>query len=180
MNLLKTELPCFIDFETSSLRPDLYPLEVAWSLPDGSIEDHLISPASIKEWTDWSLESQEIHGIRRRELLEDGKEPAFVCERINRQLAGRLVYSDNSTFDGGCLTKLFRAASVARAPFTLEDVDEALFGRTYPDPTSMALALVQIKELKRRARDRVGGRHRAAVDVRYLIELWKLAKSEVH
>lgn len=34
----------FVDFEASSLNPDSYPIEVAWSIPDDSIESHLISP----------------------------------------------------------------------------------------------------------------------------------------
>src|SRR5947209_5891700 len=47
-------LPPFLDFEASSLRSASYPIEVAWSHPDGSIESHLISPAGLGRCTDWS------------------------------------------------------------------------------------------------------------------------------
>ena len=63
------ELPSFIDFEASSLSDKSYPMEVAWSLSDGSIEARLISPEGISQWTDWSKDAQAVHGIRREDLL---------------------------------------------------------------------------------------------------------------
>lgn len=89
------QLPTFIDFEASSLRSASYPIEVAWNDPTGDIEAHLISPASIERWTDWSAEAEKIHGISRAELLKDGKSPSWICRRMNEQLAGTVVYSDD-------------------------------------------------------------------------------------
>ncbi len=70
------EKPCFIDFEASSLSIHSYPTEVAWSNPDGSIEEHLINPYHVKGWTDWDPAAQGITGISRQMLREKGRSPA--------------------------------------------------------------------------------------------------------
>jgi len=93
------ELPTFIDFETSNLGSGSYLIEVAWNFPDGSIEAHLISPTGIEHWTDWSVAAAKIHGIKRAALVENGKPPSWVCHRMNRKLAGKIVYSDNPDYD---------------------------------------------------------------------------------
>jgi hypothetical protein len=174
-----SSIPRFVDLEASSLRSNSYPIEVAWSLPDETIESYLVSPAGIESWTDWSIESQEIHGIRRGELLENGKQLGWICKRMNEQLAGQVVYTDNPSWDGTWLAELFHAAEGSLMEFSLGSVDELLFSDTYSDAAARAFAMVRVEELKRKARERAGGQHRAAVDVQYLIELWKLANSYV-
>lgn len=79
-------MPTFIDFEASSLSPDSYPIEVAWNHSDGSVENHLISPADVSEWTDWSVRLQEVHGLTRRELIERGKSPSWVSQRMKESI----------------------------------------------------------------------------------------------
>ncbi|HEY7545418.1 MAG TPA: hypothetical protein VID27_11070 [Blastocatellia bacterium] len=100
-------IPCFLDFEASSLAMESYPIEVAWSLEDGSIESHLISPASVVDWTDWDAEAEKVHGIPRDEIIAHGKPPAWVCQRMNEQLAGKTLYTDAPRFDGRWLARLF-------------------------------------------------------------------------
>jgi hypothetical protein len=169
------KLPSFLDFEASSLTSDSYPIEVAWSLADGSVESHLISPAGIDTWEDWSLISQQVHGITREELLGHGKTPAWVCARMNEQLAGQAVYTDNPAYDRMWLGKLFSVVKGSSLRFRLGFVDELLFGLTYPNPARRAAAMIEIREMKEEARRRVGGQHRAHLDVQYLIELWRIA-----
>jgi len=171
-----SSIPSFLDFEASSLSGNSYPIEVAWSLADRSIESHLVSPAGIEQWTDWSLLSQEVHGISRDELLTDGKSPAWICARMNDQLAGQLVYTDNPMYDGMWLAEMFSVARV-RLKFKLGLIDELLFGRVYPNPAARANAREQVLQMKAQARERVGGQHRALLDVRYMLELYAIATS---
>jgi hypothetical protein len=168
------QIPRFLDFEASSLSSGSYPIEVAWNLADASIESYLISPAGIERWTDWSSHSQKVHGISREELLAEGKSPEWVCRRMNDQLKGQCVYTDNPTFDGMWLAELFSTARV-RVKFSLGLIDELLFARVYPNPASRAAAMERILQMKAEARERAGGQHRARLDVQYLLELYAIA-----
>ena len=171
-------IPSFIDFEASSLSTDSYPIEVAWNLSDGLIESHLISPEAVIDWTDWDTESEKIHRIPREELIAHGKPPAWVCERMNEQLKGKTVYSDAPRFDGRWLTKLFSVYENPQPDF--------LMGHAYNEISKLlsraadggSFGLINMDALILEARKRVPGKHRAAWDVGYLVELWKLAYSK--
>lgn len=171
-----TNLPAFLDFEASSLSSNSYPIEVAWSLADASIESYLISPAGIETWTDWSTLSEKVHGIPRDELLAQGKSPEWICNRMNQQLIGQIVYTDNPDYDGMWLAQMFSVVRSSRLKFRLGLVDELLFDRVYPNPASRDAAMDKIRRMKEEARSRVGGQHRARLDVQYLIELYRIAK----
>ena len=171
-----TNLPAFLDFEASSLSSGSYPIEVAWSLADGSIESHLISPSGIETWTDWSVLSEKVHGIPRDELLAHGKSPEWICNRMNQQLFGQTVYTDNPDYDGMWLVEMFSIVRGSRLKFRLGLVDELLFSRIYPNPASRAAAMDKIRGMKEEARRRVGGQHRARLDVQYLMELYRIVK----
>lgn len=71
------EIPCMIDFQASSLSPDSYPIEVAWSDASGAVESHYIAPSP--GWTDWDLGSEDIHWISREILFELGKPVEWVA-----------------------------------------------------------------------------------------------------
>lgn len=169
------KLPSFLDFEASSLSSNSYPIEVGWSLADGSIESHLISPAGLDKWDDWSRLSESVHGISRSELLAHGKSPDWVCRRMNQQLSGQIVYTDSPAYDGMWLAELFSVVNGSRIKFKLGFVDEILFSQINPKPAGRSAALERIRDLKTEARQLVGGQHRAGVDVQYMIELYRLA-----
>lgn len=169
-----TQRPSFLDFEASSLVSTSYPIEVAWSLPDASIETYLISPVGIDKWTDWSVLSEKIHGISRDQIVAHGKSPEWICRRMNDQLVGQCVYTDNPLYDGMWLAELFSVTNL-RWKFRLGLVDKLLFGLTYPNPTARLLAMERISEMKALARRRAGGQHRAGLDVKYLLELYEIA-----
>ena len=125
-------LPIFIDLEASSLSSTSYPIEIARNAPDGTIEAYLISPAHIPHWTDWSVEAEQLHGITRATLLTDGKPPSWICRRMNHQLAGTVVYSDDPEYDQMWLTTLF-AGSVCGGPaFTIHSADDLLVSLVGP------------------------------------------------
>jgi len=175
---VKINIPHFVDLEASSLRSNSYPIEVAWNFADDSIESYLISPVGIEQWTDWSTESQGIHGIRRQELIEKGRDPAWICARMNQQLEGKVVYSDNPEWDGRWLEELFRIAGGDVMGFTVGSSEGLLFDQSFPDFVEWARYEERVKQLKYEARVRAGGQHRASMDVRYLVELWKLVRDE--
>lgn len=170
-------IPTFLDFEASSLSPDSFPIEVAWNLEDESIESHLISPEGIAAWTDWNSESERVHGISREQLLAHGRPPSFVCDRMNRQLTGKIVYTDAPLFDGMWLAKLFAVCNRQPA-FELRHVDELLVQMVCPEIAGRAWGLMKIVALKQEARKQCPRRHRAAWDVEYLVQLWRLAAYE--
>lgn len=173
-------VPTFMDFEASSLNSASYPLEVAWSLADGSVESHLISPAGVAGWSDWEVKAQAVHGISRAELLAHGHAPAWVCRRLLEELGGaRVVYTDCPEFDRAWLTELFAAGGVAPPGFVLGNVYDLLVRMLCPAACGWVQVNELIGELKRTARARVPGEHRAGWDVQYLVELWQLAAERV-
>ena len=171
-------MPAFLDFEASSLSLDSYPIEVAWNHEDGSIEDHLISPAHIESWTDWDPEAERIHGIKREEILSRGESPLVICKIMNDQLAGKTVYTDAPQFDGMWLSKLFSAPVNARPEFELRHIDELLVQSICPKAPGRMEGLTKIGALKQEARRQKPSQHRAGWDVEYLVQVWRLAESE--
>ena len=165
--------PVFLDFEASSLASASYPIEVAWSLPDGAIESHLISPASIDRWTDWSAQAERLHGISRAQLLAEGQSPVWICRRLNEQLAGQIVYTDAPDYDGAWLDELFSACRGGTPSFTLASADELLVGLLAPRFDNRADTVREFAAMKVEVRQRL--RHRARWDVEYLVQLWRVA-----
>lgn len=170
--------PLFLDFEASSLASASYPIEVAWSYADDSVESHLISPAWVMTWTDWSVAAQRLHGLAREQLLADGKSPVWVARRMNEQLAGQTIYSDNPDYDGFWLEELFRKAAGLKPAFTLRHIDELLISLLCSEISDRVHALNKIEAMKQIARREVVGQHRAELDVKYLLTLYALAKAE--
>lgn len=115
--------PAFIDFEASSL--DLiasYPIEVGVCMPGGALHSWLIRPHVL--WQDWSPSAEQIHGISRDTLNEEGKAVEEVAHHLNRLLPEQ-VFCDAWTFDSFWLHRLFRAASV-QPEFQLESISMLL------------------------------------------------------
>jgi len=159
-------LPCFLDFEASSLRDISHPIEAAWSLEDGAVEAYLIKPAW--DWSDWDSNAEAVHGISQQELIEKGLPAWHLARRMNEALAGKTLHSDAPEYDGFWLERLFEHHN-EEPQFTLRHFD-ALFPRLSPDRVA---AQAQI------ARYRVAGRqHRAAHDVQFLIELYRILRAE--
>jgi len=76
------------------------------------------------------------------------------------------------------LAELFTVVQGAGLKFRLGLADEIIFGSAGPGRPLTVAAHNRIQELKAEARKRVGGQHRAKLDVQYLIELHNLAKRE--
>ena len=165
------DLPRFIDFEATSLDLESRPVEVAWSYPDGSVESHLISPAGVQIWTSVTMDKAvHIHGITQAMLLRDGRTPRWVIERMLAGLLPGPLHSDAAPFDSEWLKQLFDAAGVECTQFEVVTISKL--------PELAKLDVATMGKLSRKARRRAGGRHRAGVDVRFLVELYRMATGE--
>jgi hypothetical protein len=121
--------------------------------------------------------AQRLHGLSREQLLADGKSPAWVARRMNEQLAGQVVYTDNPDYDGFWLEELFRKAAGLKPAFSLLHIDELLISLVCPEVANREHSLRSIEAMKHVARREVVGQHRAALDVKYLLTLHALAKA---
>lgn len=161
----------FMDFEASGLdKQKSYPIEVAWSNTDGSIESYLIRPEP--SWTYWdNLVEVEIHGISREQLFDEGLSAEWVVGRMRGKLKDQAVYVDGGEMDMFWCQRLFQYKGYAvKLPFSLRDFDNLLvfeFGTwTVTDQDKML-------PIKMKARDEAGGIHRAACDVKYLQAIYQ-------
>lgn len=169
-------MPCFLDCEASGLGVDSYPIEIAWSYPDGSIESHLLNPALIPEWTYWDHGAERVHGLTREYLETHGEDPREVALRMNTCLEGQTLYSDSKAFDGFWLQGLYEAVGMEMT-FSVGCLYKELLAKVLPkyvlqDP-------VELNQLMDKAKKEIRGReHRAAWDVEYLKSLYSLVIRE--
>ncbi|HET7308203.1 MAG TPA: hypothetical protein VFK24_10400 [Gammaproteobacteria bacterium] len=154
-------LPHFLDFEASGLHPDSYPIEVAWSLPDGRIETRLIQPH--EDWTHWDANAEAMHGISRGELTGYGRPIAEVATAMNAALAGCTVYTDAVDYDRFWAGALFSYAD-AKPTFDFADIQMLFTHLRLPHDTRYELERLSFQRAPRPL-------HRAGNDVRRL-QIW--------
>lgn len=91
-------MPCIGDIEASGLSLVSYPIEIAWSLSDGSIRSRLIR--THENWGDyWDPAAEALHQISPEMLRAEGFLVADVALEMNRDLSGETVYFDGSDYD---------------------------------------------------------------------------------
>jgi hypothetical protein len=169
-------MPRFIDVEASSLDNSSYPIEIAWSNSAGHIESYLINPYAVDSWNDWDYCAQQLHGISRKQCGEEGVHPRWLCERLSQSIApGQVIFADGLPLDEWWIDTLFEAGSdLGYAQFRILSSDSImlpLLEQIEPDTRQRQQLFEQ---LKTKARQTIGGRHRAALDVHYLIQLYKI------
>ncbi len=121
--MISQELLTFLDIEASGIHEDSYPIEIGWVDTEGNECSFLVKP--IPEWTHWDLKAEQIHGIPRSQLLDQGITIHQACLALNEQLGTEDVYSDAAVYDGKWLKTLFNAARI-QPTFTLRDIRELL------------------------------------------------------
>jgi hypothetical protein len=150
------QTPTLLSMEASGCGPGSYPIEVGFVLPNGRAVCTLIQPEP--EWTHWDEAAERLHGITRATALQHGLPVATAAELLNRELAGRTVYTDAWSHDYSWLGRLFDAAGLPQA-FKLEHLRQLL-----DEPQ-----LEQLDQAKREARSALQvQRHRASSDARVL------------
>ncbi|TCV88558.1 MULTISPECIES: hypothetical protein [Methylomonas] len=157
-----------------------YPIEIAWYDQNGNIESHLINPYTVDDWIDWDYNAQQIHGISRKLCGEQGVHPKFLCHRMNQSIQpGETIYADGIPFDDWWIETLYSVGSSAGfAEFNIVHSDSLMLPllTTIEDDSNKRRRLYE--QLKLDARKKVGGRHRARIDVQYLIELFHLCSAQ--
>lgn len=184
---VKTEsMPCFIDFEASSLGTRSYPIEVAFNLEDGKVESYLIDPSGISYWNDWDSFAESVHKITQGQLRRNGLQPNVIAEIMNERLEGKILYSDVHEYDWIWCQKLFEAAGTT-PKFKISDAS-LLFNHKLNDSHQPSLTQImtdtpltdgQLSSILNRYSLQAWERldcapHRAKCDVHHLIEMWKL------
>ena len=172
-------MPRFLDVEASSLSNQSYPIEIAWSDCYCNIESYLINPGFVAQWTDWDYRAEHIHGISRKKCTEEGVEPGFICDRMNNSITdGEYVYADGGCFDEHWVNVVFSEGSTHGSPkFKIIHSDVVMLPHLEKIENNGTKRRNLYDSLKTEARKIVGGQHRAEIDVRYLIELYKLCSS---
>jgi len=96
-----------IDIEASGLQQDSYPIEIAvYDIDDESQSFvHLIKPH--ESWTHWCYDAQNVHGLSRQYIEEDGEDAYEVCQHLKQVLSTNNVYSDAPSYEMMWLRKLF-------------------------------------------------------------------------
>ncbi|HEY8159127.1 MAG TPA: hypothetical protein VIF10_10545 [Methylobacter sp.] len=162
--------------EASSFNKTSYPIEIAWSDSGGAIETHLINPDGIQDWTDWDFHAEQIHGISRQLCRESGVHPKSLCRRMSQSIApGELIYADGGQYDQDWIDVLYGAGSkLGFSQFKVIHSDSIMLPLLSSTESDSGKRWQLYEKLKADARKKVGGQHRAALDVQYLIELFLL------
>lgn len=157
-------MPCFGDFEASGLALQSYPIEVAWSLPDGTIYSRLVQ--THETWGRyWDPAAEDLHCISQERLSAEGLPAIEVAEEMNRDLDGETLYFDGGDYDRCWLGQLYMAAGL-RPTFRFGNFDTLLAAAGVVESTKRdaaeALARQDLGDLPL---------HQAAHDVK-LLQRW--------
>lgn len=152
--------PPIIDLEASGFGRGSYPIEVGFALENRDIHSFLIKPED--DWTHWSEEAQQIHGISREQLQAEGMCIEDIALKLNQLLRGQTLYSDAWSYDSSWIGRLFDSAGIIQR-FRIETINKLLKPEQveFWHPTKEAV----LQEIGLKA-------HRAAIDVQVLQETY--------
>lgn len=153
-------VPAIIDIEASGFGKGSYPIEIGYALSDQKAVSHLVRPQD--DWIHWSEQAQNIHGISREQLINEGQSVRAVALALNQHLSGETLYSDAWSFDSSWLARLFDAANIVQR-FRLETLNCLL------TPEQIEIWHTVKKDLWQELNI---SRHRAANDVKVLQETY--------
>ncbi len=161
-----------IDIEASGFGNDSYPIEFAWGNSRLGIDSFLINPASLVDWTHWSVEAEQVHHIARHTLLTEGIDPTQAWTQISELFAVYRVYSDNPPYDAGWL-RAFSCLGVNTSLIQVHDTGDII--RRHLDDQQNDCDSVE--HIYRQAAQISPPTHRAASDVAFLLKAIELSAS---
>ncbi|MCW8944460.1 MAG: hypothetical protein OQL27_06775 [Sedimenticola sp.] len=112
-------LPAIIDIEASGFGRYSYPIEVGIVMPDKKSFCNIICPPD--EWTYWDKSAEAVHGITRELLLDKGKSPNEVADKLNQLLQGTKIYTDAWSHDISWIGKLYDLTDIPQL-FSLDSL----------------------------------------------------------
>ena len=115
----------FVDVEASGLYRGSFPIEIGVSDDGLDARSWLIRPDTKWTISDWSLESENVHGISQHKLAAEGLPVAQVATELARHCLLKTVISDAPDLDGKWLFRLFDAAGM-EIPFVVRSFVDAL------------------------------------------------------
>ncbi len=162
-----------IDIEASSLSDTSYPIEIAWGESTKTIQAILIDPSDVPSWTDWNARAEDLHGISRSQLANEGVSPYVAYKTINNIFSRGMVFSDDPDFDYHWLEAFNRLPGCNTSDWKVHDFFE--LRHILPDLQgvsrhSLSKAIKDVKSL-------LENRHRAAPDVLALFKAIEIAKN---
>lgn len=149
--------------------PGSFPVEVAWAGEAIPLESYLIKPCSqwLADSSRWSHESQDIHGLSLETLLEHGEDHGKVAQRMLEVIDQvNVIYSDNPYYEQMWMDELFDSAGVSHW-HQFSALNGLLYAMT--DVATVQGAYCQ-------ARRTSPPTHRAASDVAYLLEVYRICQ----
>ena len=152
--------PPIIDLEASGFGRGSYPIEVGFALENRDIHSFLIKPED--DWTHWSEEAEQIHGITREQLHAEGMSIEEIALKLNEILRGQTLYSDAWSFDSSWIGRLYDSAGIVQR-FRIETINKLLKPEQVEHWHPTKEAVLQELGLKS---------HRAAIDVQVLQETY--------
>ena len=123
MATLFNTAPLIIDIEASGFGRGSYPIEVGIALENREVRSFLIKPQS--DWTHWSEEAEQIHGISRTQLQAEGLGIEKIAITLNDMFSGKTLYSDAWSFDSSWIGRLFDSAGIVQR-FRIETINKLL------------------------------------------------------
>lgn len=159
----------WLDVEASGLAKDSYPIEIGWCDFAGNTGNVLIKPCP--EWTHWDGQAEALHGISRAQLEQSGQPVAVVAKIMAEVVAGKVVFSDSTSYDQTWLFRLFNAAGWPGVPCRLEDADALLVDVVKKG----RLGAIDKIEIDMTAQKVAPITHRAADDARHWATMTRLA-----
>jgi len=155
-----------IDIEASGLGFDSYPIEVA-ALVNGKRKSWIIKPEP--DWLFWSSEAEDMHGISRLQLVNEGMRARQVVAELSEFIehSDGILYSDAAYWDTDWIETLYIAVNQLRL-FHIESIYELL-----DDKQSLVFNKNKLK-LSKSGKYR---QHRAKEDVNMIFEAYKLLAS---
>jgi len=166
----------FLDFEASSLSKKSYPIEVAWVMENGAEFASLLRP--IRDWTDWSVDAERIHGLSRERLHDEGQPVNEVAHRMVKALSGHDLYASAPSWDGKWLSVLLRAAGLPRHALRLRLSDDAFSeaARSILGPEAQEAQVAQLVDEVIRETEPARPAHRALDDARLELRRWEMVR----
>lgn len=171
-NILRPDF-AFFDVEASGLHETSYPIEMGWSDDGLNVTSFLIRPAPDWDEEDWLVTAQDIHGISREQIMDEGILIKEAVERLNGCLGGRFVFSDAPRQDMLWLRRLYVAAN-ARINFQISDEPHAAGTHMRPGQHVIPMLLKRYSEAHIFAEQYYPHTHRAGDDAKGMAAAFRM------